>query len=45
MLPSLVETYCVHMEAEGPSAKTIALYRFSLKKFFAWLSEKVLRMA
>lgn len=39
MLPALVETYCVHMEAEGRSAKTIAWHRASLGKFLAYLRD------
>lgn len=36
MLP-LVEMFCVHLESEGRSPKTIEWYRASLGKFAAWL--------
>ncbi|MEA2584929.1 MAG: integrase/recombinase XerD [Thermomicrobiales bacterium] len=39
MLPSLIDTYCVHLEAEGRSPKTIAWHRASLEKYSAWLRE------
>ena len=39
MLPSLVETYCIHLEAEGRTAKTITWHRTSLGKFSRWLAD------
>lgn len=39
MIESLISSYCVHLEAENRSAKTIAWHRASLGKFATWLNE------